>query len=64
MVNRAVAELGADVRVERVRDAEAIAAYGVAPNQVPAVVLARYQLKSAKTLPEPAAVKEWIKDAL
>ncbi|MFW6155088.1 MAG: uroporphyrinogen decarboxylase family protein [Planctomycetota bacterium] len=64
IVHRAVAELGAEVPVERVRDADAVAAYGVAPNQVPAVVLARYQLKSVKTPPEPAAVKEWIKDAL
>ncbi|NLF29406.1 MAG: uroporphyrinogen decarboxylase [Planctomycetes bacterium] len=64
VVDRAVAELGADVPVERVGDPEAIAAYGVAPNQVPAVVLARYQLKSVKAVPEAAAVKEWIKEAL
>ena len=61
-VDKAIAELGADVHVRIVNDADAIAAYGVAPVQTPAVVVARYQLKSTHHLPEPAAIKEWIKD--
>jgi hypothetical protein len=61
---RAVAELGAEVQVESVTKPTEILAYGVDPSQTPAVVLARYQVKAAGTLPETAIIKEWIKDAL
>ncbi len=61
-VTRAVRELGAEseVNVEVVKDEQQMLTYGV--SQTPAVVLARYQLKSAGAPPETLAVKEWIKD--
>ncbi|MEI6970236.1 MAG: uroporphyrinogen decarboxylase family protein [bacterium] len=61
-IDRAVSELGADVTVQKVTDPQVIASYGITPNQLPAVVLARYRLKSSRTIPEVAAIKEWIKD--
>lgn len=61
-IDRAVSELGADVAVRKVTDPQIIASYGIAPNQLPAVVVARYRLKSSRTIPEVAAIKEWIKD--
>ena len=59
---KAIAELGVDAQVHLVTDEATIASYGVAPNQIPAVVMARYQLKSAKTIPEVPIIKEWLKD--
>jgi uroporphyrinogen decarboxylase len=59
---RAIAELGADARVSMRTDPETIASYGVAPVQTPAVVLARYVLKSTRQLPEIAIIKEWLKE--
>ena len=59
---RAVAELGVDASVSIVTDQAKIASYGVAPIQTPAVVMARYQLKSSRKLPDVAIIKEWLKD--
>jgi MtaA/CmuA family methyltransferase len=59
---RAVAELGADAHVNIVTDASTIASYGVAPVQTPAVVIARYVLKSTRRIPDVAIIKEWLKD--
>ena len=61
-VNRAVRELGAEseIHVEFVNDERRMLTYGV--THTPAVVLVRYQLKSAGAPPEVLAVKEWIKD--
>jgi MtaA/CmuA family methyltransferase len=59
---RAIAELGTDARVSMRTDPETIASYGVAPVQTPAVVLARYVLKSTRQLPEIAIIKEWLKE--
>jgi len=61
-IDTAIRELGAEVRVAMVTDETRVASYGVSMNQTPAVVLARYQLKSVKTIPEVAIIKEWIKD--
>lgn len=61
-IDRAVSELGADVSVRNVTDPQIIASYGIAPNQLPAVVVARYQLKSSRAIPEVVVIKEWIKD--
>lgn len=58
---RAVAELGADAHVRTVTDSAVIASYGVAPVQTPAVVMARYVLKSTRRIPEVAIIKEWLK---
>jgi MtaA/CmuA family methyltransferase len=61
-IHRAVSELGAEVAVRDVTDPRVIASYGIAPNQLPAVVAARYRLKSARVIPDLAVIKEWIKD--
>ncbi len=59
---RAIAELGADAHVSLVTDAATVASYGVAPVQTPAVVMARYVLKSTRRLPEVPIIKEWLKE--
>jgi len=46
-----------------VTDLTTIASYGVAPVQTPAVVMARYVLKSTRRLPEVPIIKEWLKEA-
>ena len=61
-VGRAVTEIGADVETVRVTDPEQFARFGLVASQTPAVVTARYQVRSVRRLPEPAAVREWIKD--
>lgn len=61
-LDRAKTELGMEVPVRKVTDEAIIGSYGVAPNQLPAVVLARYHLKSTRSLPDVAIVKEWLKD--
>ncbi len=59
---RAVAELGVEAHVNVVTDAATIASYGVASVQTPAVVIARYVLKSTRRIPDVAIIKEWLKD--
>ncbi|TVS13978.1 MAG: uroporphyrinogen decarboxylase [Planctomycetaceae bacterium] len=59
---RAVAELGVEAHVNVVTDAATIASYGVASVQTPAVVIARYVLKSTRRVPDVAIIKEWLKD--
>jgi uroporphyrinogen decarboxylase len=59
---KAIAELGADAQVSLVTDEATIGSYGVAAIQTPAVVMARYQLKSTKIIPEVPIIKEWLKD--
>jgi hypothetical protein len=61
-VEKAITELGSDVELETVTDPDVIASYGVASSQTPAVVLARYQLKSTQELPDMPIIKEWLKD--
>lgn len=63
-VDKAIRELGAEVEVRLVRDENEFYAHGLSPVQKPAVVLARYQVKSAKGVPEVCAIREWIKDSL
>ncbi len=59
---KAVKELGADVDIVEIDDEQKIAAYGISKVMLPAVVLARYQVKTTRVIPEPAIIKEWIKD--
>ena len=59
---KAITELGADVNIVMVDDPEKIAAYGFAKAQTPVTVLARYQTKTIRTIPEVAIIKEWLKD--
>jgi glutaredoxin len=61
-VEQAMTELGMDIDLIEVTDPRQIAAFGVAPVQTPAVILAKYELKSTRKIPEVAIVKEWIKD--
>lgn len=62
-IEQAMRELGTtDVAMEHLDDEEEIARFGVASAQTPAVVMARYQLKSLNRLPEVMVIKEWLKD--
>lgn len=58
----AIQELGIQVDVEKITDPETIQSYGVAISQTPAVVLAKYQVKSLRRTPEVIAIKEWLKE--
>ncbi len=61
-IETALKELGAEVNIQLVTDEKTVYAYGIAPVQTPAVVMAKYQLKSARTVPSVEVIKEWIKD--
>jgi len=58
----AIRELGVDINVEKITDPEVIQSYGIATSQTPAIVVAKYQVKSLRRLPEVVAIKEWLKD--
>ena len=58
----AIRELGVDVNIEKITDSKTIQSYGVAFSQTPAIVVAKYQVKSLRRLPEVVAIKEWLKD--
>ncbi len=60
-VERAITELGSYVTVSVVTDEQEIRSFGVHPSQTPAVVTAKYQVRSLKQVPETLIVKEWIK---
>lgn len=61
-IELAAKELGSDINVQLVDNEATINSYGLTVNQTPAVVVAKYQLKSARIVPEVAVVKEWLKD--
>ncbi len=61
---RAIMELGIDAQVSVVTDNATIASYGIVPVQTPAVVMAHYDLKSTKAIPEVLVIKEWLKDVM
>ena len=61
-IDQAVIELGSEVDVSLVTDPEIIGSFGVLPQQTPAVVLARYHLKSVKRIPSVEVIKEWLKE--
>jgi uroporphyrinogen decarboxylase len=63
-VEKAVAELGVEIDVKLISDDTEIMAFGVLPQQTPVVVSAKYRVRSSRVLPEPAVIKEWIKDIL
>jgi uroporphyrinogen decarboxylase len=60
---RAVTELGEDVDIRAVTDKAEIMSFGVLPEQTPAIVVGRYQLKAVGRLPDRAIIKEWLKDS-
>ena len=59
---QAVAELGEEVDVQLVDDADIVRTYGLTVSQLPAVVLAKHQLKAVRKVPEKDIIKEWLKD--
>ena len=59
---KAVTELGADTEIVMITDPEKILSHGISPVMLPAVVVAKYQVKSTRIVPEVAIVKEWVKD--
>jgi uroporphyrinogen decarboxylase len=60
-IERAITELGSDVSLSLVTDEQEIRSFGVHPSQTPAVVTARYQVRSLRQTPETQIIKEWIK---
>jgi len=63
-IEQAGTELGADIEIVVKSDDDDIRSYGVSPSQTPAVVMARYEIKSVKAVPDIAIIKEWIKSVL
>lgn len=61
-VHQAMMELGTDLDIIEINEEEKMRVYGITPRQTPAVIVAKYELKSTKTVPEVNVVKEWIKD--
>jgi uroporphyrinogen decarboxylase len=62
-VNQAIRELGVvDINIELIEEEKLIAGFGIALNQTPTVVLAKYQVKTLCRVPEVVVVKEWLKD--
>ena len=59
LVKQAQYELGTDVNVKYITDAEQIKAYGV--SSTPALVAVNYDLKTQGALPSADVIKEWIK---
>jgi uroporphyrinogen decarboxylase len=63
-IRQATTELGSDVDMVMLTDDAEIRSYGITPEQTPAVVLARYDIKAVKAAPDVAIIKEWIKSAV
>ncbi len=63
-IEQAITELGNDIQISSVTDEAEMAMFGLVPRQTPAVIVARYQLKSTRRVPDVSIVKEWIKDML
>jgi len=63
-VQQAITELGAEVEVQVHTDEKEFYAYGLSPVQKPAVIIARYNVKTTRAVPEISVIKEWIKDIL
>jgi len=61
-ISQALTELGVHVAVETISDEAAINAYGVSLSQTPAIVMAKYQVKSVRVAPDIMIIKEWLKD--
>lgn len=59
-IKTAITELGKDITIKKVSEENEIAAYGI--KKTPAVVLAKYKIKSQGDSPSTEIIKEWIKD--
>jgi MtaA/CmuA family methyltransferase len=60
LVEKAKNELGSKLPIFEIMEKNEILSYGVL--HTPAIVIAQYKVKSEKTIPSVAAIKEWIKD--
>ncbi|MBN1822667.1 MAG: thioredoxin family protein [Prolixibacteraceae bacterium] len=60
VINRAVTELGKDLKINYISDPNQMATFGITKG--PAVVTINYKLKSEGTVPSLDVVKEWIKE--
>ena len=58
----AIQETGVDVNVEKIDDPEVVQSFGISPSQTPAIVMAKYQVKALRQVPETVVIKEWLKD--
>jgi len=61
-LRQAVTELGVDVDIQLVKNEDTIRSYGLTSGQLPAVVMARFQVKSIRQVPQVVIIKEWLKD--
>jgi uroporphyrinogen decarboxylase len=61
-IRTAIQETGVDVNVEKITEPAIIQSFGIAPSQTPAIVMAKYQVKSLRQVPETVVIKEWLKD--
>lgn len=61
-LKQAVTELGVDVDIQSIKNEETIHSYGLTNSQLPAVVMARFQVKSIRQVPQVVVIKEWLKD--
>ena len=63
-IQHAQEELGLDLPVKVIRDPQEIMQFGVLPSQTPALLTARYQVRSTRRVPETAVIREWLKDIM
>ena len=61
-LQRAVTELGTEISISVLEKDQEFLEFGVLPSQTPALVIARYQLKSTRRVPELPVLKEWMKE--
>jgi MtaA/CmuA family methyltransferase len=61
-LKQAIMEMGIDVDSKTIKDEKTIHSYGLATGQLPAVVMAKYQVKSIRQVPQIVVIKEWLKE--
>lgn len=59
---QAVLELGADVDVAIITEKKKWYSFGISSPQTPAVIMAKYSVRSTRRVPEVMIIKEWLKD--
>ncbi len=60
-VGKAITELGVEVDIEDVTDEQAMFRFGVTRHQTPAALVAHYQLRSTRSVPDVPIIREWLK---
>ncbi|MEN8127833.1 MAG: uroporphyrinogen decarboxylase family protein [Planctomycetota bacterium] len=61
-IRTAIQETGVDVNIEKITDPAVIQSFGISTGQTPAIVMAKYQVKALRQVPETVVIKEWLKD--